>query len=103
VVRIINNLDAIIEDFEEYIESEESNWSESRQDKDQFLRENFFDRDALTELDEGVISQLLHKLWAYQFWSSKDYILDDMLESGIDTIRREFDTLFFNNLSSSTA
>lgn len=81
----------------DHMKGEGQEWLESRRDKDRFLSEHIFDREKLQELDEGTLRQLVRRLWAYSLWSNPDYVLDKMLEAGLDTIRSSFEFLLFSD------
>lgn len=89
-------IDKIIKHFKEFLEDEGKKWESERREKDKFFEENF-SKDKIGELDEGVIRTLLHKLWAYYGWTNKDYLLKEIMKSGIDIIKENFDYLLHSD------
>ncbi len=79
--------------FKDFLESESVVWSTERKDKDVFLQKYFF-TDEIDNIDEGTIRELVHKLWAYNMWTSKDYIHNEMLKTGMQNIKNAFKVLF---------
>lgn len=42
------------------------------------------------ELEEGDIRELVRSLWAFEIWTNKDYIVNQILEDGIEHVRSIF-------------
>jgi len=68
---------------------------EERLEKDRFffLR---FSRDKIRELDEEALRKLIGILWAYKYWSNKEYLYREMIKSRLDTIRKAFTYLLYS-------
>lgn len=92
----IELLSKIIPRFRETLEGEGDAWEKEREEKDEFFHE-YFTKERLPELEEGTLRELIHILWAYNGWTNKDYLLQEMLKSGIDGIRRSFDYLLYSS------
>ena len=69
-------------------------WLKERDDKDLFFKK-YFNEESILNIDEGILRELLNKLWAYSGWTNKDYLLNQMLESDLQEIRRQFKDLLF--------
>ena len=99
-MEILLNRDIIKEikpQFHSFLQSEIGlSWVKERDEKDQFFKQ-FFNEDSIEKIDEGVLKELLNKLWAFSGWINKDYLLEQMLESGLLEIRRRFKTLLFGD------
>ncbi len=81
--------------FHKFLEAEGSQWQNDRDIKDQFISSRFA-QDALNKLDEGTLRELIQKLWAFLGWTNKDYLVEEMMKSGLDTIRKSFDYLLYS-------
>lgn len=80
--------------FREFLQSEQGQrWEIERREKDAFFDKHFRTEAALNELDEGTLRELIQRLWAFEVWTNKDYLLEEMLKSGIETIRSAFKRL----------
>lgn len=87
-----------MESFNKFLKDEGVQWSEERENKDQFFSA-YFSYKSITQLDEGVLRELIHILWAFNAWTNKDYLLEEMLKSGIKNIRAAFQFLLFSDKS----
>lgn len=63
--------------------------------KDVFF-ENF-NPDNIERIDEGILRQLIRILWSFGGWTNKDYIADQMLQSGLPKIKTAFKILLHSN------
>ncbi len=81
--------------FRKFLETEGFQWQKDRDVKDQFISSRFT-QDALNELDEGTLRELIQMLWAFLGWTNKDYLVEEMMKSGLDTIRESFDYLLYS-------
>lgn len=82
--------------FHEFLNAEGAVWQAERNEKDKFFARHF-GRDALEELEEGTLRQLIHTLWAFNGWTNKDWLLKELLQSGLPTIRKAFDQLLYGD------
>lgn len=89
--------EGIAEDLRSYISEEGQDWKEEREEKDEFLKEHLFSPEKVEALDEGTLRQMVRRLWAYSSWTNKDYVLDQMLQSGLPTIRSSLKFLLFSD------
>lgn len=91
---IVQKLQGILPRFREFLQSEQGQrWEMERREKDAFFDKHFRTEAALNELDEGTLRELIQRLWAFEVWTNKDYLLEEMLKSGIETIRSAFKRL----------
>jgi len=92
-----NFLDKVIPRFREYLETEQAKqWTEERKNKGLFFKINF-SQENISKIDEGVLRDLIRNLWAFNGWTNKDWLLDQMLESGLSDIREAFRILLYSN------
>jgi hypothetical protein len=81
-------------DFLSFLKSETGlSWLKERDEKDLFFTK-YFGEESIEEL-EGVLRELLNKLWAFSGWTNKEYLLDQMLESDIERVRKSFKNLLY--------
>jgi hypothetical protein len=78
--------------FRKFLEAEGTKWREERDRKVAFFKEHF-SNESVGQLDEGILRELIHILWAFNSWTNKDWLLQQMLTSGLPTIRKAFDQL----------
>ncbi len=82
-------------DFQTFLAMEGKEWQQERNQKDAFFEE-YFTKYAMDSLDEGVLRELIHILWAFNGWTNKDWLHEQMmLKSGLPTIRSTFKKLLY--------
>lgn len=87
--------------FQEFKEAESSELSEDvkeRQEKKEFIQQNLSEEN-LSDYAEGDLRELVRSLWAFQMWTNKDYIVDEMLKDGLDALRKHFKTALHESSS----
>lgn len=82
-------LDKIVPQFRKTIDAEGQEWQKDREERAKFLAE-YFSKGQIAKLDEGTLRELIHMLWAFSGWTNKDYLLQEMLKSTLDTIKQAF-------------
>lgn len=83
--------------FHRFLESEEGQlWSQEREDKDEFFA-TYFSELEIDDLEEGTLRELIHILWAFNGWTNKDWLLQEMLQSGLPTIKNRFRALLYGD------
>jgi len=83
--------------FYEFLTNETGlKWIKEREDKDVFFKK-YFNEESIEKIDEGILRELFHILWAFIFWSNKDYLLDQMLVSGLSEIITAFKDLLYGS------
>jgi hypothetical protein len=91
----MDSLRSLMPGFRKYLTTPEAaQEQEERKAKDEFLATHFSE-ERIGELDEGILRELIHRLWAFNAWTNKDYLLEEMLRSGLPTIRQAFKQLFY--------
>jgi len=63
---------------------------EKKEDLPDLIRE-----DKISSLEEGDIRELVRNLWAFEGWTNKDYIVEQILEDGIENVRTNFQEAFY--------
>ena len=90
-------LSKIIPEYHKFIDDVEGQkWKEQVEIKDKFFSRHF-SKEELPHLEEGTLRELIHMLWAFAVWTNKDYLLQEMLKSGIDKIRKAFSYLLYSD------
>jgi len=82
--------------FEEFKEAESSELAEGLEDRNtrkRWVRKKFSE-DNIDELGEGDIREIVRKIWAFQMWTNKDYLVDKIMEKGIEELRKLFQKAF---------
>jgi len=82
--------------FQRFLADEGKKWISERNKKDEFISAKFT-IEALAELDEGTLRQLIQMLWAFVSWTNKDYLVEEMMKSGLDNIRKSLDYLLYSD------
>lgn len=85
--------------FKAWLETEEGKEFASDRDIKGTLIDGFFNSDAIEKIDEGVLRKLVRVLWSFGGWNNKDWLLEQMLKSGLPTIKASFKTLLYSNKS----
>lgn len=89
-------LKRIMPQFRKSIATEDQDWRRDREERAKFLAK-YFSKEQIPKLDEGALRELIYMLWAYSGWTNKDYLLQDMLKSSLDTIKQAFLYLLYSN------
>lgn len=51
--------------------------------------------DKVESFEEGDVRELIRNLWAFRGWTNKDYLVDQVLEDGIENVRTQFWQAFY--------
>lgn len=85
--------------FQKFLSAEGGKWKKEREDKDTFFAK-YFSKDQIDKLDEGTLRELIHILWAFNGWTNKDWLHEQMLlKSGLPAIRSAFKNLLYGTES----
>jgi hypothetical protein len=90
----VDKLKRIVPAFRQFLEREGEQWRLERAEKDQFFAK-YFGKNEIENLDEGTLRELIHILWAFNGWTNKDWLHQEMLKSGLPEIRRAFKDLLY--------
>lgn len=78
------------EAFRDFTENPDEELSlEHRLAKKQTIQ-NLLSEDTLSEFGQGELRELVRNMWAWHGWTNKDYIVNEMLEDGLDHIVDSF-------------
>jgi hypothetical protein len=61
--------------------------------KKDFFFATYFTVSEIDQLDEGVLRDLIRILWSFGGWNNKDWLVDQMLLSGLPKIKESFRSL----------
>jgi hypothetical protein len=89
-----NKVTKFIPAFQKFLSAEGGKWKKEREDKDAFFAK-YFSKDQIDKLDEGTLRELIHILWAFNGWTNKDWLHEQMLKSGLPAIRSAFKNLLY--------
>jgi hypothetical protein len=90
----MHTLREMVPQFHRFLETEGQQWLKERQEKDRFFA-RYFAEQEIGNLEEGTLRELIHILWAFNNWTNKDWLLGEMLRSGLPTIRDAFKQLLY--------
>ena len=90
----MQTLKALMPQFHRFLEVDGQRWQKERRDKDEFFARYFSER-QIENLEEGTLRELIYILWAYNGWTNNDLLLEEMLRSGLPTIRSAFKQLLY--------
>jgi hypothetical protein len=90
----MRTLKSLTPQFHRFLETEGQQWQKEREDKDEFFARYFADQ-QIDNLEEGTLRELIHILWAFNGWTNKDWLLEEMLRSGLPTIKSAFRQLLY--------
>lgn len=76
--------------------TEEPGWVEERVIREEFFR-GFTKPDDIDKIDDGKLRELILTLWSFNAWGNKDYILGEMLKSGLSEIKSKLKILLFDD------
>lgn len=92
-----NFLQKIMPKFFEWFASPDGRAFDSeRLDKNAFFIA-YLKQSMIENLDEGILRVLVHLLWSYEMWTNKDWLLNQMLQSGLPVIKIAFRNLLYGN------
>jgi len=72
--------------YKEFKEDEDPEFIEEREEKKDFFQEKL-SKSNISSLEEGDIREIVRNLWAFQIWTNKDYIVEEMTDEGIEKFR----------------
>jgi hypothetical protein len=75
--------------YHEFQNEEDEEFATLRFEKKQTLSE-LLGEDTVTTFEEGDIRELVRNLWAFESWNNKDYIVEQILEDGLQHARDTF-------------
>jgi len=87
-------LKELMPQFRRFLETDGQQWQKERQAKNEFFARHFAEQ-QIDSLDEGALRELIHILWAFNGWTNKDWLLQEMLRSGLLAIRSAFKQLLY--------
>lgn len=90
-------LNKVMPKFRKFLETEQGKaWVTGRASKDHFFKMNF-SKEKVGKIDQGVLRDLIHILWSFSGWTNKDWLLEQMLESGLPKIKEAFRDLLYGD------
>ena len=80
--------------YEDFLESSGEAFAKERLKKKQEMPD-LFGEEKVREMKEGEVREIVRNLWAFEGWSNKDYLVDQMLEDGIEEFRSHLYTALY--------
>lgn len=80
---------ALLNYYQEFQDEAGEEFATERVEKKQDLPE-LLTEETIQQFEEGDVRALIRNLWAYRGWSNKDYIVNQVLEDGIEHVRETF-------------
>jgi hypothetical protein len=84
----------LVPQFYQFLQAEGKQWQAEREEKDEFFAK-YFSKEEIDNLEEGTLRELIHILWAFNGWTNKDWLHEEMLRSGLPVIRNAFKQLLY--------
>ena len=90
-------LDKIMPKFKAWLKTEEGKaFADDRKSKDAFFATYFADNE-IEKIDEVILRKLIGILWSFAGWTNKDWLLNQMLQSGLPKIKDAFKSLLYSD------
>jgi hypothetical protein len=93
------NLDVlrkIMPRFMEWLASDYGAEAVSERANKTLLFNQSFSKEAIHKIDEGTLRDLIRSLWAFNGWTNKDWLVGQMMQSGLPQIRTSFERLLYS-------
>jgi hypothetical protein len=72
--------------YKEFKKSETEDFLTERKTKIDFFQKKF-SLSNISKLEEGDIRETVRRLWAFQMWTNKDYLANEILKDGLEFLR----------------
>lgn len=82
--------------YEEFLRGEGAILLDEQRQKRAFFDEHFT-LDAVYDLDEGTLRELVHLLGAFRQWTNRDWLAGEILKAGLETIQDAFWQLLYGD------
>jgi hypothetical protein len=80
--------------YREFLAESGSEFAKERVEKKETLPGVITEK-KVEKFEEGDIRELIRNLWAFRGWTNKDYLVDQVLEDGIENVRTQFRQAFY--------
>ena len=89
-----------VEKYKEHLKTQKGqDWRKERKDRVAFFR-TVLSKDNIPKLTEDVFGEIIRGLWASDFWTNKDYLVNKILkDNGLPKIREELMELLYGGSS----
>jgi hypothetical protein len=91
-----NFLKDVMPKFFDWLDSEEGKDFADERGKKDFFIQSYLAEGAIDNFDEGALRELVGMLWSFGYWTNKDWIVDQILHSGLREIRDAFKELLYS-------
>jgi len=73
--------------YENFEEDESEEFVKERNQKKKFFQEKLSEKN-IDNLEEGDIREIIRKLWAFEMWASKDYVVEEIIDDDIEKLKK---------------
>jgi hypothetical protein len=80
--------------YREFLTEAGSEFAKERVEKKETLP-GLITEEKVEKFEEGDVRELIRNLWAFRGWTNKDYLVDQVLEDGIENVRTQFRQAFY--------
>jgi len=80
--------------YREFLAESGSEFAKERVEKKETLP-GLITEEKVENFEEGDVRELIRNLWAFRGWTNKDYLVDQVLEDGIENVRTQFRQAFY--------
>jgi hypothetical protein len=84
----------LLEYYQEFLAESGSEFAKERVEKKDTLP-GLITEEKVENFEEGDVRELIRNLWAFRGWTNKDYLVDQVLEDGIENVRTQFRQAFY--------
>jgi len=84
----------LLKKFNQYSEETVKEWFEDRTVKDKFFKDNLV-KDKISKIDEGTLRDFVRILQSFNSFTNKDYLLKEMLKTGLPEIKKALKYLLY--------
>jgi len=84
-------LSNLYENFKNHEKGKGEEFTEERRTKKKFFQKKL-SPENIDHLSEGDIREIIRELWAFQMWTNKDYLVEEMLKDGIENLKNKLQT-----------
>jgi hypothetical protein len=81
--------------YQDFTEDSGEEFSKERVEKKEQFPE-LVSEDTIADFEEGDLRELVRNLWAFRGWTNKDYIVNEILEDGVEDVRTRFQEALFD-------
>ena len=94
---VIKELEPYLHEFKKHMISEQGQeWDKERVDRKEWFQKELAKKTIL-DLEEHTLGMIIESLWANVIWSDKSYLINNILNNGLDKIKENLSKLLHGN------